>query len=304
MNRFSLLVSAAAMLFSSLAVCAADAEMLVADAAVAVATVVAVDAKTRDVTLVGSEGEELTFTAGPEVRNFAQIKRGDRVMMSFFEGLALALGPKGGDVKARYDKLRVARAKAGEKPAVEITRTTEAVGLVKAVDRKARRVTLQGVENTVVLTASADVDLAQVKVGDEVEALYVKSYAIDVVPAPKVSGTVTLEGTAVAVGVGFSWGNGTLTMYDGSTHEFKISGLSVLDVGVTTIKATGEVFNLVQAKDLSGNYIAGAAGGTLIGGGSVAAMKNENGVVMQLTSTQKGLRLTLAPAGLTVELAD
>lgn len=301
---FYLLMSLAAMMLSTFEASATEPGVLVADAAVTVATVVAVDATTRDITLAGSEGDEWTFTAGPEVRNFAQIKRGDRVIASYYAGFALALGPKDGGIKARYDSLSGSRAKPGEKPAAMITRTTEAKGVVKAVDTEKRLVTLQGVENTIVLRASTDVDIAQVKVDDEVEALYVESYAIDVLPAPKVSGTVTIEGQSVAVGVGFSWGHGTLTMYDGSTHEFKISGLSLVDVGFTKVSATGEVFNLVQAKDLSGNFIAGAAGATFIGGGSVAAMKNENGVVMQLKTSQKGLRLTLAPAGMTVKLAE
>ena len=182
------------------------------DAAVAVATVVAVDEKTREITLKGPEGDEVTFTAGPEVRNFAQIKRGDRVMMSFFEGFALTLGPKGSGVKERLKTLEVARAKPGERPAAMITSSIAAVGVVKAIGLEDRTVTLEGVEETVVLEAAEDVDLSQIKVGNEVEALCIESYAVKVVPAPKVSGTVELESTSVAIGVGVEWGHGKLTL--------------------------------------------------------------------------------------------
>lgn len=42
-------------------------------------------------------------------------------------------------------------------------------------------------------------------------------------------GTVTFSGGAVAIGIGFQWGSGTLT-YQGQQYQFKLSGLSVVDV--------------------------------------------------------------------------
>ncbi|MEE4379024.1 MAG: hypothetical protein V2J55_16150 [Candidatus Competibacteraceae bacterium] len=277
---------------------------VVEDAAVAVATVVAIDEETREITLKGPEGDEVKFTAGPEVRNFDQVKRGDRVLMSYYEGFAVALGPKGSGVKKRLERTSVERAEPGEKPAAMITNSIAAVGTVQAIDIDERTVTLRGVERTLVLEVAEEVDLAQIKVGDEAEAVYVESYAVNVVPAPKVSGTVELESTSVALGIGVEWGSGMLTMYDGTTHKFKIKGLSVVDLGVSKIQARGEVFNLVEAKDLNGNFLAGIAGITVVRGGSATAMKNGNGVVMQLLSTQKGVQLTLAPAGLKIELEE
>ena len=295
-------------LFLPLAVSAAglagEPGVMVEDAAVAVATVVAIDEKTRQITLKGPEGDKLTFTAGPEVRNFAQVKRGDRVLMSYFEGFALALGPKGGGATAEIAALEVTRAKPGDKPAASVTSKTVAVGTVKAIDRKHRLVTLQGAERTVELEVSEDVDLSKVKVGDTAEAVYIASYAVQVIPAPKVSGTIKLESASVALGIGVEWGHGTLTLHDGTTHKIKITGLSVLDLGVSEIKATGEVFNLVELKDLGGTFFAGEAGIAVGLGGSATAMKNDNGVVMQLTSSQKGIKLTLAPEGLSIKLAE
>ena len=69
-------------------------------------------------------------------------------------------------------------------------------------------------------------------------------------PSPEVSGTVEIESKAVALGIGFQWGGGTLTMYDGSTHKFKLKGLSVLDVGVSSVTASGEVFKLTDPTGL------------------------------------------------------
>ena len=288
----------------SAAASADEPGVMAEDAAVAVATVVAVDEKTRNITLKGPEGDKWTFTAGPEVQNFAQIKRGDRVIVAYYEGFALALGPKGSGAKAKASMVEVARAKPGDKPAMSITETTVAVGVVKAVDPKNRKVTLQGAERTITLEAAEDLDLSTIKAGDTAEAVYIQSYAVQVVPAPKVSGTIKLESTSIAVGIGVKWGKGTLTLHDGTTHKVKINGLSVIDVGVTKIEASGEVFNLVELTDLDGTFLAGEAGIALGPGRSAAAMKNNKGVVIQLRSTQKGVKLTLAPEGLSIKLAE
>jgi hypothetical protein len=49
------------------------------------------------------------------------------------------------------------------------------------------------------------------------------------------SGTVTLESKAVAIGVGVSWGDGTLA-YSGKQHKFSVEGLSMVDLGVSRVK--------------------------------------------------------------------
>ena len=149
------LVLLAAALFLPMAVSAAapsgEPGVIAEDAAAAVAVVVAVDEKTRNITLKGPEGDTWTFTAGPEVRNFDQVKRGDRVIVAYYEGFALQLGPKGSGAKEKASTVEVERAKAGEKPGMSITETTVAVGVVKAVDHKNRKVTLQGAERTLTL---------------------------------------------------------------------------------------------------------------------------------------------------------
>jgi len=300
----SVVVLMAAMMLSTSAVYAAEPFVIEDDASVLVATVVSVDKETRDVTFTDPEGEHWTFTAGPEVQNFDQIKRGDRVIASYYEGLAIGLGPKGSGVKDRLDSVGIARAKKGEKPGVTIAKTIVAVGVVKAVNAKNRTVVLEGAQNTVLLKVSEEVDFTEIEVGREVEAVYLKAYAVNFVPASEVSGTLTLESKSVAIGVGITWGHGVMTMNDGTTHKFKVKGLSVVDLGISKISATGEVFNLVEAKDLNGTFITGEAGITFIGGGSMSAMKNSKGVVLQLKSSQKGLKLTVAPGGMGVELVE
>jgi len=115
-------------------------------------------------------------------------------------------------------------------------------------------------------------------------------------------GTVTFTGGAVAIGVGFQWGSGTLT-YRGRQYPFKLDGLSVVDVGASRITGTGTVRNLRSVADFSGNYVSVSAGATVAGGGSAATLRNQNGVVIDGVTTAQGVRLTLAPGGVNITLA-
>jgi hypothetical protein len=117
------------------------------------------------------------------------------------------------------------------------------------------------------------------------------------------SGKVWMESTSVAIGIGVSWGDGKLT-FQGKEHVFDVKGLSVIDLGVSKVTATGEVFNLQKVSDFSGNYVAGQAGATVGGGAGALIMKNQNGVVMKLTGTGQGVQLTLAGSGVDVKLKN
>ena len=75
----------------------------------------------------------------------------------------------------------------------------------------------------------------------------------------KPSGTVSIKFTSVAIGIGFQWGKGVLH-FRGVDFPFKVSGLSVADVGYTSIEATGKVYNLSRAADFAGGFSAAGAG--------------------------------------------
>jgi hypothetical protein len=115
-------------------------------------------------------------------------------------------------------------------------------------------------------------------------------------------GTITFTGGAIAIGVGFQWGSGTLT-YQGRQYPFSLNGLSVVDVGVTRVTGSGSVHGLRNVADFSGNYVSIAAGVTVAGGGSVASLRNQNGVVIDGVTTAQGVRLTLAPGGVNIKLS-
>lgn len=108
--------------------------------------------------------------------------------------------------------------------------------------------------------------------------------------------SLTLSEGQVALGVGWSWGKGTLN-FKGKSHSFKVEGLSLGDVGITKATATGKVFKLTNLTDFNGTYVSAAAEATFARGAGATAMKNEHGVVIHLYPKTKGLNLKLAAEG-------
>jgi hypothetical protein len=113
--------------------------------------------------------------------------------------------------------------------------------------------------------------------------------------------TLQLRSGAVAAGVGISWGKGTLT-YKGKQYPVSVSGLSLGKVGITKVTASGEVYNLKKLEDFSGNYISATADITLAGGRSGVTMKNQNGVLLVVHASSKGVDLTIGPSGVDIKL--
>ena len=143
--------------------------------------------------------------------------------------------------------------------------------------------------------------------------VFVSSFAVAAESAPSASppvapgsipsGYVWFSGGSVAVGIGYTWGHGTLYYSkDQKEYKFKLSGVSVADVGGAGITAEGEVYNLKSPADLSGKFSAVTAGVTVIEGGSIAYLKNDKGVVVVLHSQTGGLRFNLSANGVRLTL--
>ena len=114
-------------------------------------------------------------------------------------------------------------------------------------------------------------------------------------------GTVSLESKSIAIGIGVSWGDGVL-VYRGNRYPFTLDGLSVVDLGVSSVTATGNVANLKSLADFSGNYVQAGAGAVVGGGAGAAVLRNQNGVEIALTATAQGVRFALSSTGVNVKL--
>jgi plastocyanin domain-containing protein len=117
----------------------------------------------------------------------------------------------------------------------------------------------------------------------------------------KPDATLAMSEGQVAVGIGYSWGKGVLD-YQGKKYNFKVKGLSVVDVGISKATSSGKVYNLKKLEDFNGNYTAASAEGTLAGGAGALTMKNQNGVVIDLVSTTAGVNLKLSVEGVSLTL--
>lgn len=154
-----------------------------AEAIQAAATVQAIDKAKRLVTLKGPEGNTFVVEAGPEVRNFDQIKVGDQVVARYIEAITLELKKGTGGIRERVEREGAAAAKPGERPGVAAGRQITAVADVVAVNAAKQTVRLRGVERTIDLKVRDPKQFALVKVGDQVEVTFTEAVALAVEPA-------------------------------------------------------------------------------------------------------------------------
>jgi hypothetical protein len=117
----------------------------------------------------------------------------------------------------------------------------------------------------------------------------------------KPDGTVDFTGASAAVGVGYTWGSGTLH-YQGKDYPFSASGLTLADVGGGANVVTGEVYKLAKVEDFPGTYSAAQTAGALVGGGGIGYLENPKGVIVKVTSSTKGARLNLGVGGVEITM--
>ena len=116
-----------------------------------------------------------------------------------------------------------------------------------------------------------------------------------------VSGTISMTAKGAAVGVGYTWGDGTLR-YGGRTYRFSVNGVSVADVGFSTVRGNGRVYNLHRLQDFSGTYAAASGQATVVEGLGGQVLRNGNGVEIRVDNVTKGARLQGSADGIKLTL--
>jgi len=93
-------------------------------------------------------------------------------------------------------------------------------------------------------------------------------------------------------------GDGILN-YQGKSYPFSISGLSLVDVGISNFTGAGKVYDLKSPRDLAGTY--GLPGDLCVAGGASAmSMKNENGVsivILKNDGQESGTQFSASTCG-------
>ena len=110
-----------------------------------------------------------------------------------------------------------------------------------------------------------------------------------------------LEGGITPAGAGFVWGHGAIN-YQGNEHAFRLSGLSIVNVGAASFSAAGSVMHLRKLSDFSGNYVASRAGSRGADCGSATYLTNDRGVVIKLIATGAGQRINVPVNAVRVRL--
>lgn len=132
------------------------------------ATVTSIDHETRAVTLEGSQGEAINFTASPDVRNIDQVQAGDLVFAQLHEEVSIevfanpeGVQPGAGEIVAE------ARAEMGDMPAGGVVDTVVITAIVEDINLDSKTFRLRGPEGTIREFAARDPEnLKRAEVGD------------------------------------------------------------------------------------------------------------------------------------------
>ena len=148
--------------------------------------VVKVDKKTRTITFKNKEGES-KFVAGPDIKNFDQIKKGDRVNVNYELAVAIELiKTKSDGVRTKVETNTVTKSKANEKPSETITNQTTIVADIVEVNREKKLVSVKGPSGKITtVTAKNPALLADVKVGEQVKVIYFDAMAASITTPKK-----------------------------------------------------------------------------------------------------------------------
>jgi hypothetical protein len=149
------------------------------------ATITAIDPATRSVTLKGPKGNEKTIVAGPEVKNFAQLKVGDQVDITYVESLVLELKKGSTAAPSITEKAGGARAPAGGTPGGMVGRQITIVGEVLETNAATQTVVVRGPKQTVEMQVQDAEQFKRIAKGDRIEATYTEAVAAVVKPRAK-----------------------------------------------------------------------------------------------------------------------
>lgn len=121
--------------------------------------------------------------------------------------------------------------------------------------------------------------------------------------ALKITSTIPSEGSA-----GVAWGNGTLTLNDGSTRPFTIRGIRIQGQQghEFALEAKGEVYKLTKTEAFAGTYKRASGELNPERQTNTLMIENQHGVLVVVTVTFEGedkeVRLTPSETGVTVQL--
>ena len=155
--------------------------VLIEQGAKITATVVSVDREDRSITIKDPDGNIHEVELTDDVKNFAEISPGDRIVTEIYSGLLMTLAKPGEEFTDKTAS-QVAVSEPGQKPQIVNVEMVETLAQISAINRETREVTVTGHRGkSVTLAVPENIEgFDTLKVGDKVNARYIEAFAIAV----------------------------------------------------------------------------------------------------------------------------
>jgi len=151
----------------------------------ATVTITALDPATRSVTLRAENGDEDTFTAGPDVKRFNELRVGDTSKATYYESLVFQLRKPGAKAPAS-DTAVAAGGRLKDAPGGAIGVQATATVTVKAVDMSVPSITVVTADGRTLTRKIAEKkNLEGVSPGDQIEITYTQALLVAAESAKK-----------------------------------------------------------------------------------------------------------------------
>jgi hypothetical protein len=148
------------------------------NAVTATTTITAIDGAKRSITLRSEKGDEDTFTVGPEVKRFDQLKVGDKIRATYYEAVVFQVVKPGAASAASGAALAAGRLK--ETPGGAIGAQQTMTVTVKAVDVKAPSITVTTPDGRTLTRKIGDAkNLEGVHPGDRIDITYTQALVVN-----------------------------------------------------------------------------------------------------------------------------
>jgi len=184
MKRLTAGLMAAALLLSIPPEVRTQTKTLTYETATLTATVEAIDASTRTLTLKGEKGNYVDIVAPESMTKFSAIKVGDKITARYYENLVLRVKPAG--EKPVDTGTMAATPGSGQKPGATAATQRTITATITEIDNSVPSITFSGPNGWKYSSRVEDKKaLATVKVGDKLDITWTDALLISFEPAKK-----------------------------------------------------------------------------------------------------------------------
>jgi hypothetical protein len=151
------------------------------------AVVTAIDTPARRLSVTTDDGSRAEVMLDPTVKNIDRIRIGDRVVVSYYQGVAAEVRKSGETPRQTEQTGFEATSRAGEQPGASVGTQLRTTVTVVAVDREDNTITVRSPDGRTrtlnVVRAEGQQFIAGLRAGDQVDVSFTEAVAVGVRPA-------------------------------------------------------------------------------------------------------------------------